>query len=283
MMLTQLELGHCRISGLSLGGVYTSLHVPELSCIFDAGIAPRSFVGAEHLFLSHSHADHIGALPALIGVRGLARQPAPIIYAPEEIVEDLRDGLAAFNRGQHRQLELRFVACRPGSETPLCGDLHCRAFRTIHSVPSLGYQLFRRVKKLKSEFLSLPPSEIGLRRKRGDDMFEELERLEFAYATDTLIDVLDQEPSLYQSKTLVLECTFLDEKKTLDGAREKSHVHLDEIIARAEHFENENLVLMHFSQLYQPRDVHRILKSRLPASLVSRVRVLAPKNGPWPG
>lgn len=282
-MLTRLELGNSRLSGISLGGVYTTLHVPEFSCIFDAGIAPRSFVGAEHLFLSHNHADHVGALPALIGVRGLARQPAPVIYAPEESIQALSDGLAAFNRGQHRQMHLHFVPCAPGSEGLLYGDLHYRAFRTLHSVPSLGYQLFRRVKKLKEEFHELPPIEIATRRKRGDDMFEEVERLEFAYATDTLIDVLDREPTLYRSKTLVLECTFLDDKKSMDGARAKSHVHLDEIIARAERFENEHLVLMHFSQLYQPRQVHDILKSRLPPELASRVRVLAPKNGTWPG
>ena len=282
-MLTKISLGKHSLTGVSLGGVYTSLCVPELSSIFDIGIAPRSFVGPEHLFLSHAHADHIGALPALIGVRGLAKQPAPKIYAPIEIVEDIREGLAAFSRGQRTKLPIEIFPCEPGSEYALHGDLFARSFRTLHSVPSLGYQLFRRVNKLRPEFHSLSGEEIGARRREGADMFDQVERLEFAYATDTLIDVLDQEPSLYSSKILVIECTFLDERKSIDGARQKSHVHLDEIIERASLFENEHLVLMHFSQLYQPREVHQILKSRLPTRLESMVRVFAPKNGPWPG
>jgi ribonuclease Z len=282
-MLTKISLGKHSLTGVSLGGVYTSLCVPELNSIFDIGIAPRSFVGPNHLFLSHAHADHIGALPSLIGVRGLARQPAPTIYAPIEIVDDIRMGLEAFSRGQRTKLPIEILPCEPGTEYLLFGDLSARAFRTIHSVPSLGYQLFRRVSKLRSEFLELGALEIGERRRNGEDMFDQVERLEFAYATDTLVDVLDAEPSLYNSKTLVLECTFLDERKSTRDAREKSHVHLNEIIERAELFQNEHLVLMHFSQLYQPREVHQILKSRLPECLQSRVRAFAPQNGPWPG
>lgn len=282
-MLTKISLGKHSLTGVSLGGVYTSLCVPELSSIFDIGIAPRSFTGPEYLFLSHAHADHIGALPSLIGVRGLSKQPAPKIYAPREIVEDIREGLEAFCRGQRTKLPIEILPCEPGSEHALHGDLFARAFRTLHSVPSLGYQLFRRVNKLRPEFRSLAADEIARRRHDGDDIFDQVERLEFAYATDTLIDVLDQQPSLYASKTLVLECTFLDERKSTEEARQKSHVHLDEIIERADRFQNEHLVLMHFSQLYQPQEVHHILKSRLPERLQAMVRVFAPKNGAWPG
>ena len=76
-MLTRVRAGSCTVSGVSVGGVYTSLHVPEFDVIFDIGIAPRSFVGASKLLISHGHADHVGSLGSLIGLRGLARLPAP--------------------------------------------------------------------------------------------------------------------------------------------------------------------------------------------------------------
>lgn len=266
-----------------MGGVYTALHVPELNVLLDAGISPRSFVGADNLLISHAHADHVGALPALIGVRGLSHAPAPRTFLPAEIETDIREGVEAFSRGQHRRLELPLVPVKPGDEHQLAGDLHLRVFRTRHSVPSVGYLLFRKVQKLRPEFLDLAPQELATRRKHGDDLFLLEERYELAYATDTLIDALDENPTLYEARTLILECTFLDDRKEREETRKKYHVHLDEILERAELFQNEHLVLMHFSQGYRPRDVHEIMKRRLPPSLAQRVKVFAPQNGPWPG
>ena len=282
-MLCRLELNQLSVVGVSVGGVYTSIHVPELSAVFDAGMAPRSFVGARYLFLSHGHADHVGALPAMIGVRGLSRQPAPMTFLPKEIEGDLTEGLAAFNRGQRRVLEVPTVGLVPGQVHALESDMHVRCFRTLHSVPSLGYQIFRKVAKLRPEFLELEGSRIAELRRQGADLFETVERLELAYVTDTLIDVLDENPSVYGSRVLILECTFLDESKSRSESRAKYHIHLDEIIERAELFQNEHVVLMHFSQSYRPRTVHEILQQRLPPRLLGRVSALCPRSGMWPG
>jgi ribonuclease Z len=282
-MLTRLDLGSLSVCGVSVGGVYTSLLVPELSAIFDAGLAPRSFVGAKFLFLSHGHADHIGALPSLIGIRGLSHQPAPTTFMPSEIVEDISAGLFSFSRGQRRAIDVPIVGMQPGDSAQLGADLHVRALRTLHSVPSLAYVLYRRVDKLKPEFLGMNHEQIAQLRRQGAALFEQVERHELAYVTDTLVDVLDQNPLLFSVRTLVLECTFLDEKKSRADSRVKFHIHLDEIIERAEQFENERIVLMHFSQSYQPAEVHRILAARLPARLRERVVALCPTHGPWPG
>lgn len=282
-MLTLLTLPQLTISGVSVGGVYTTLHVPALDSIFDIGLSPRSNVGAGHLFLSHSHADHVGSLPLLMGIRGLSGQPVPRIFAPVESAEDLKEGVLCFNRGQRRALDFEIEPVSPGDEIHLYGDLWVRAFRTLHSVPSLGYLLFRRVPKLKPEYVALAGAEIAVRRKAGEALFSDEERLEFAYATDTLIDVLDENPELYRCSTLVLESTFLDEQKGKEHTRQKCHVHLDEIIERASLFRNEHLVLMHFSQIYSPAQVHDIMKRRLPAELLGKVKVFAPQKGPWPG
>src|SRR5690606_374360 len=131
--------------------------------------------------------------------------------------------------------------------------------------------------------LGLPAQELATRRRAGEAMFDLKERYELAYATDTLIDVLDENPILYKARTLILECTFVDERKGRAETRMKCHVHLDEILERADLFQNEHLVLMHFSQGYRPREVHEILKRRLPPNLAGRVKVFAPQNGQWPG
>jgi ribonuclease Z len=282
-MLTTVTAGPYTIRGVSIAGIYTSLLVRELGALLDVGLAARSAAGAENLFLSHGHADHCGALVALLGMRGLMRLPPPRIFLPAEIADGTREGLAAFSRCQRHEFTANLQPMQPGDEYTLRPDLSVRAFRTHHTGPSLGYQFFSRVPKLKPEYRGLPGKDIAELRKRGAELFLEEERLELAYATDTRVDVLDSSPFLLKSRVLILECSFLDERKTIAAAHAGGHVHLDELLERAESFENEAVVLMHFSQMYAPGEVHRILRQRCAPSLWQRIRVFAPSSGAWPG
>jgi ribonuclease Z len=282
-MLLTVKAGPYSIRGLSIGGVHTTLHVPELDALFDVGLAPRSFAGVDNVFLSHGHADHSGALMGLLGLRGLSRRPPPRVFLPQEIQAPLEQATALYSQLQRYELRIDAQPLKAGDELKLKGDLWLRAFRTHHTVPSLGYQFFTRVQKLRPEHLGLPGAEIARLRRAGADLFESLERLELAYATDTLIRVLDTSPSLLKTRVLILECSFLDEKKELSASRAGCHIHLDELLERADSFENEALVLMHFSQLYMPAEVHSILRRRCPPRLFERVVVFAPTSGPWPG
>jgi ribonuclease Z len=262
-VLTTIQAGAYTIRGISVGGVYTSLLVPELDAMLDVGISPRSFCGSRQLFLSHGHVDHAGGLPSLLGIRALMSCHTTLrVFMPAAIVPQMRAVLEAMAGLQRYPLDIEAVAMEPGQVERLRGDLWVRAFRTFHPVPSLGYQFFRRVQKLRPEFSDLPGPEIARRRRAGDDLFSEVERLEVAYATDTLAQVLDNEPNLLRSKVLILECTFLDQRKSLEAARAGCHIHLDELIERAETFHNDHLVLMHFSQIYKPQQVPELLRER---------------------
>jgi ribonuclease Z len=285
-MLTCVEAGPVHLRGISVGGVYTALHVPELGALLDAGACPRSFVGPDRLFLSHGHADHAGALIGLLGLRALVRKPKPLrVHLPAEIEDDLRAVLEAASRLQGHALAVNLVPMRPGDEAPVDSGLTAHAFRTHHPVPSLGYRFVRRIKKLRPAYAKLSGAEIRRRRLEGEDaaLFEVRERTELAYATDTLVGVLDREPSLYRARVLILECTFLDERKPPAVARAGCHIHLDELLERGDRFENEALVLMHFSQTYEPAEVHEILARRCPPRLRERLVVFAPQSGDWPG
>jgi ribonuclease Z len=280
-MLSNVVAGPYTIRGVSLGGVYTSLYVQELDAMLDVGMAPRQFAAARNLFISHGHADHIGAIGAWMGIRGLNRIPAPRVFLPAAIVEDVKAALQALAKMQRYDMDVEFVPMEPGDEQPVKGNVFVRAFRTHHPVPSLGYQFVRRTQKIQPEFATLPGPEIARRKAAGEQLFYTNESLELAYATDTLLRVIDTHPSLLQTRVLLLECTFLDEKKDLESSRAGCHVHLDEVLERAADFQNEALVLMHFSQLYEPRTVRELLARRCPPALLERIVPFLPPGDLW--
>jgi ribonuclease Z len=97
------------------------------------------------------------------------------------------------------------------------------------------------------------------------------------------VSVLDHAPELLQTRVLIVECTFLDARKTLEAARAGCHIHLDELIERADGFANEHVVLMHVSQLYQPTEVAGILDRRVPPALRAKLIPFVPDAPHWPG
>lgn len=281
-MLTSVRAGNVTIEGYSLGGVYTTIGVPELGVLFDCGLGLRRFVGLDHLFLSHAHADHVGGLVTLLGIRGLTGRPRLRVYCHAAIVETLEGMLRAATELQRYDLNVDFVPMEPGDEVLVRNDLRARAFRTYHGVPSLGFELFRRVDKLKREFAHLPGPEIGRRKALGEPLFETIERSELAYATDTLSKVLFDSPRILQSRVLILECTFFDDRKSRADSRSGCHIHLDDLIDEAHEFRNEHLVLMHASQLYHPDEVRNLLERRAPATIAERMRPFVPSGRHWP-
>jgi hypothetical protein len=60
----------------------------------------------------------------------------------------------------------------------------------------------------------LPGPEIAARRLAGEPILDHEDRIELAYATDTLVSVLDHSPELLKARVLIMECTFLDTRKT---------------------------------------------------------------------
>lgn len=283
-MLTSVTAGPYTIRGVSVGGVYTSIAVPELGVVFDCGIAPRSHGGIDTILLSHGHADHVGALPALLGIRALhGKTKPPRVLMPAEIVADLQVALAAMTKLQRWPIEIEAIGVEPGQEIALRGDLAIRAVRTFHPVPSLGYVLVRKVAKLRPELVGLDGAQIAAKKRAGESITEAKDQLELAYATDTLVSVLDHSPALLEARVLIIECTFLDERKSVEAARAGCHIHLDELIERADRFRNEHVVVMHVSQLYRPDEVAAILDARVPPSLRARMIPFVPTTPHWPG
>lgn len=281
-MLADVEGIQPKVKGVSVGGVYTSLYLPTYRVGLDVGIASRAMTGVETLLLSHAHVDHSGALLTLLGIRALNGREDPLrIVLPAAVASTMREIIDKAASFQRRPFAVEWFPMEAGDRLCIRGNLWVKALRAYHTAPCLAYLFYRNVQKLRAEFQGMSAKEIAALRQRGEVLSREESRIEFAYATDTLSQILDREPELYRAPTLILESTFLDERKSVDETRSKGHIHLDEILERAEHFSNAQLLLMHFSQSYSAREIRRIVAERC-ASMQPRVLPLLPATGEWP-
>src|SRR5262249_19094325 len=108
----------------------------------------------------------------------------------------------------------------------------------------------------------------------GKILEESVESLEVAFPGDTTIEVLEREEAVRKAKLLILEVTFLDDQVPVKKARAHGHVHLDEVVERADLFQNEAILFTHFSARYSREEIVEALDRRLPASLKARATAL---------
>lgn len=264
------------MEGVSIAGLETCIDLPEHRVAFDLGRAYDFALSRPTLCFTHPHMDHIGAVGWHCSTRAMRKMPVPTYLVGHEWVAEFDALMQAWRALDRSEMPHERLAIGPGEEHALQKDLLLRPFRSHHRAPCQGYGLWRRRRKLRREFEGLAQQTIQqLRRERGPEgLTEEHEELELAFTGDTRIEVLETSPELLQARVLVIECSFLDDRVPVERAREMGHVHLDEIIARAEEFENEALLLTHFSERYSSAEIERLLQRRLPEGLRRRVTPL---------
>jgi ribonuclease Z len=164
---------------------------------------------------------------------------------------------------------IEVVPASPGDRITLRNDLELTVLPGRHRVPTVGY-LFSEVKhKLLAEFDGRPGHEIADLRAKGVAVTRREEVPLLAYTGDCGEAIFDAAPEILRAKVLLIECSFLL-PDDVSRAREYAHIHLDDILARADRFENEALVLTHFSQRYRTEEIREALAA-IPEPLASRV------------
>jgi ribonuclease Z len=261
------------IEGYSRAAVQTYWRIPELKLGFDLGAQPWSFMATPTWFVSHTHLDHLAALPVYVARRRMMKMEPPTIYLPAEAVEGVEMLLRAFQRLDRGRLPAKLVGLEPGQEVELSRELVVKAFATKHTVPSLGFLVWERRKKLKPEYHGLSGDEIRDLRLSGVEVSAEIRLPKLAYLGDTTPAGLDALPDLYRAEVLILEMTFVAPGERPNIIHKFGHTHLDDILARAERFENDVIIASHFSTRLHPDQIQRIIERRLPDSLRGRLKV----------
>jgi ribonuclease Z len=261
------------VEGYSRAAVQSYWRIQELKLGFDMGGSPWSFMGTQTFFITHAHLDHMAALPAYVARRRMMKMEPPTIYVPEPVVESVQRMLHSWQRLDRGRMICDLRPARVGEEIELSREHVVIPFETVHTVPSLGYCVFERRKKLKTEYQNLSGNEIRDLRYSGIDVTAEFRIPIVAYCGDTAPAGLDSLPAIYDAQILITELTFFRPEHRKEKIHKFGHTHLDDILERANRFKNELLILAHFSTRYHDSQITRAIEKKLAAAIQSKVEL----------
>jgi len=271
--MDELSVAGITLKGVTRGGIQTCLMVPELDLMFDVGGSIAGQLRYGRILVTHGHQDHLGGLPYLVSQRRLASLAAPEVHIPVEIEAPLRSIFAAWSEIEDFDLAPTIIAHQPEDVVDLGRGLHATCVRAVHRVPALTWIVSRTTERLRPEYTDLPAHEIAELRRSGTTITDPHTTALLAVTGDTQIDLFDRDERLRKVKVLVHEVTAWDERRTVAEIRGWGHTHVEEMIARAEQFEGEALVLVHRSPRHTLGDARAIVRTRFPASVRDRVHV----------
>lgn len=259
------------IEGYSRAAVQTFWRISELKLGFDLGAQPWDFMGTATWFISHMHLDHIAALPVLVARRRMMKMDPPTIYLPRHAIDVVEHLLRVVSRLDRGRLPCTLLPVGPGDTIELSRELVVTVCGTRHTVPSQGYVVWERRKKLKAEFTSLAGDQIRDLRLSGVDVTEERRLPLVAYLGDSAPEGLDNNPEMYEAQVLIAEMTFVAPRHRKDKIHKHGHMHLDDFVERRERFHNERIIASHFSTRYHDDQVRRYVEKALPDLLDGRL------------
>jgi ribonuclease Z len=261
------------IEGYSRAAVQSYFRVPELKLGFDIGGSPWDFMSLKSIFVTHPHLDHMAALPVFVARRRMMKMEPPTIYLPAPVVEATERMLKAWQRLDRGRMLCELIGVAPGDEIELSREHVVTGFATTHTVPSVGYLVWERRRKLRPELVGRPQNEIRDLATQGIEVTQEVRHPLVCYTGDTSPPGLDAEPALYEAQVLITELTFYRPEHRKEKIHKFGHTHIDDIIERADRFKNERIIFTHVSTRYLDDQCDKAIRRKLPADLRDRVEV----------
>jgi ribonuclease Z len=150
-----------------------------------------------------------------------------------------------------------------------------RAHPAAHRVAARAFEVIELRHHLRPELAGEAPEVIARLRREGEPVEEEHPSPLLFYTGDTDRGIFSIGRAMFQAEVLMIECSFLAEGHQERAARYR-HIHVDDIAEHASDFQNEMIVLTHFSRRYSFDEIRSLARRRLPLSLQPRVRLALP-------
>src|SRR5215210_2326630 len=125
------------IEGYSRAAVQSYWRIPELRVGFDLGAQPWDFMGTPTWLVTHTHLDHVAALPVYVARRRMMKMEPPTIYLPAYALEEIRRLLLVLQRLDRGRMTCTLNGVTGGDEFALSRDHVITVFPTVHTIPSV--------------------------------------------------------------------------------------------------------------------------------------------------
>ena len=268
-----LYLPPYRVQGWTIAGEESVVQVPELDVCFDIGRCPRIALTSRFVALSHGHMDHSAGLPYYFSQRHFQGMDTGTVICHEKIAGPIQNVMNAWVDLEAQQTPHRIVPLEPDQEFPVKPHIHLRAFATGHTVPSLGFVLVERRKKLRAQFAGLDQEALLALKQQGQQITETIQIPQVCYTGDTMWGDHFDRPDVLEARILITECTFLE-----PGHRHRAsvgrHLHLDDVIVLLKRSQATAVVLVHLSRRTHIAAARRVLDRVIPADQRPRVHLL---------
>ncbi len=242
-----LYLPPIRVQGISVAGEQTAVGIPEYDIVFDIGLCPRPVLSAPILALSHTHMDHVAGLPYYFSQRFFQKLPTGKCFCPAVMAEPLRMMMRSWIALERQETPFEIIGMEPGDEAEVKPNTYLRAHASSHTIPSLGYALVEKRKKLLEELVDLPQESVRQLRLAGKEISRVVEVPLVAYTGDT-----EPAPFLYHAdfvnaRVVITECTFFD-RDHQDKAKIGKHLHVEDLRPLLSAWKAEHVVVVHASR-----------------------------------
>lgn len=261
------------IVGDSWAARCTIFLIPELGIAFDVG--QKSEQHPTHIFISHAHCDHTDGLPAL-----LLEPTTPTVIVPKPAVPFIKNLVNSYHKStkynDNASVKWKIIEAliplnaREDEYVTLQEKLEIKnikfeveLIKSKHTIPTTGYGLIELRTKLDDKYIGLTQEQINEAKLRGENITKIVKIPHICYLGDTTHHVfyLDKNctlvnPRLEKYGTILVECTFLfntDEEK--NQAKNKKHMHWENLRIYIESHPNINFIISHFSTRYNPKQI----------------------------
>lgn len=238
------------IKGHSRGSEQSCFYIPELKLHLDAGIC--GYYNPDYIFVTHCHSDHSFQLPMILtGLNRVGKNP-PFIFAPQEskhLFQNFLQTTYELRKGTTNvRGHFRITGLIPGQEVDLNKEGYfVRVYDMHHNVPTRGYGICQRRKKLNTLFSGLHWKELTELKKSGVDINVYEEHKMIAYVLDTNIKCFETNPDLLKYKFVMVECTFFQYECEENF---EYHIHWKQLYPIIKNNPDVHFILIHFSMRY---------------------------------
>jgi ribonuclease Z len=239
-----------KLKGFSRGAFRTGFVLLPHKIFLDAGL--NFNITANIIFITHTHQDHINNLYSLLsdGIK------IPVVSTNNslKLLSKYLESNYSLNCGQ----EKKFYNWSPvllGKNFDYKINNVLFRIETIfldHEIETVGYGFSEVKKKLKECYLDKTTEEI-IELKKTEEILEIKLLPIIFFCGDTSYKSLPLLP-FENYPYFIIECTFLFPEH-LNDARNKKHLHIDDLIPCIEKYTNTTFILIHFSCRYSKNEV----------------------------